>query len=250
MLVREIIVNALNELQVYSPGEQVTLIDLARGLQTLNVMLDSWSTENMSCFYVLEQQIVLVPSVAQYTIGPGGTIDTSQGGQRPIRLIDGPGSAYVQDSMGNNYPVAVVQKAQWNAIGNRVVTNSNFPDTIYYDPQFPTAFLNVFPVPNQNNTLFFDAYAQLSQFSSLDVDINLPPGYAEALQKNLALGLKPYFPIAVLDPQTVRLAAISKANIKRANSGTPITTYDGELVPSAPGTYNIYTDGYNANSRG
>ncbi len=249
MLVREIISDALNELQVYSPGEDIANVDMARGFQSLNTMLDSWSTENMTCFYILEQSITLVSGTAQYTIGPGGTIDTSQGGQRPIRIIESPGSAYVQDSQGNNYAMNVVNRSQWNSIGNRVITNSNFPDTLWYDPQYPTAYINVFPVPNQNNTLFFDSYAQLGQFQSIDMDINLPPGYAKALQQNLAIELKPMFPLAKLDDQTVRLAASAKANVKRANSGSSVSTYDGELVANAPGTYNIWTDSFNG-SRG
>jgi hypothetical protein len=212
-------------------------------------MLDSWSTENMTCFATLEQQITLRPGVAQYTIGPGGTIDTSTTGQRPIKLIGGPGSAYVQDNNGNNYPVSVVDRAQWNQIGNRIVTNSNFPDTLFYDPQFPTAFVNVFPVPNQAYVMYFDSYSQLLRFPSIDMDINLPPGYAKALQHNLAIELGPIYPTATLAKTTSDLARVAKANIKRANGDVMLASFDPELTPNAPGSYNIYLDAYNANSR-
>lgn len=248
MLVREIITAAFHELQVYAPDEDVSLVDLAKGFQALNVMLDSWSTENMTCFAVLEQTIALKPGVPQYTIGPGGTIDTSKSGQRPIKLIGGPGTAYIQDGQGNNYPVNVVNQAQWNAIGNRVVSNSNFPDTLFYDPQFPTAFVNVFPVPNQANTLFFDSYLQLQRFSSIDLDINLPPGYAKALQHNVAIELAPTYAVAKLSKTTTDLARFAKANVKRANGDSLLAQFDPELTPNAPGVYNIYTDNYSTNT--
>lgn len=248
MLVREIITAAFHELQVYATDEELALSDLAKGFQALNVMLDSWSTENMTCYATLEQSVTLVAGVAQYTIGPGGTIDTSQGNQRPIKLIGGPGGAYVQDAQGNNYPVSIVSQAQWNSIGNRVVTNSNFPDTVFYDPQFPTAYINVFPVPNQGNTLYFDSYQQLQRFASVDLDITLPPGYAKALQHNLAIELAPVYPVARLSKTTTDLARFAKANVKRANGDALLAQFDPELTPNAPGTYNIYTDNYSTNS--
>lgn len=245
MLVREIIVTALNELQVYGAGEDVAPVDMARGFQSLNVMLDSWSTENLACFATLEQSIVLKPTVSQYTIGPGGTIDTSQGKQRPIRLIEGPGAAYILDSNSNKFGVNVVPREKWNLIGNLTV-NSNVPDTIFYDAQFPTAFLNVFPVPNIGWTLYFDSYSQLAAMPSLDMDITLPPGYAKALGHNLAIELEPLFPSAKLSKITVALAATAKANIKRSNSQPIMATFDSEIVSKARGSYNIYSDGYSS----
>lgn len=248
MLVRSIIENSFHELKVYQPGDDIAQVDYARGFRSLNVMLESWSTENLACFCILEQSIVLQAGVAQYSIGPGGTIDTSQGNQRPIRIIEGPGAAYILDSNSNSYGVDVVTREEWNLIGNRVVTNSNFPDTLWYDPQFPTAYINVFPVPNQNNTLYFDSYSQLSNFKSLDLDINLPPGYSKALQHNLSLDLEPVYPTAKLSQRTVIAASEAKANVKRSNSRMILAKYDPELSARGPGAYNIYTDSYNPRS--
>lgn len=240
MLVRDIITSAFNELQLYAPGEQVTGADLARGFQSVNTMLDMWANEYLMCFCILEQSIVLQPGIAQYTMGPGGDVAF-----RPIKLIAGPGTAYVQDTNGNNYAVDVVTREVWNAIGNRVVSNSNFPDTIFYDAQFPIAYLNVFPVPNIAYTLYFDSDQELLAFPSIDMDINLPRGYSEALQRNLAIALEPMYPTARLSKSTIDLAAKAKANIKRSNSKTLLASFDSEIVSRGGATYNIYTDGYN-----
>lgn len=248
MLVRDIIENSFHELKVYQPGDDIAQVDAARGFRSLNTMLESWSTENLSCFCTLEQSIALVAGIPKYSIGPGGTIDTSQGNQRPIRLIEGPGAAYVQDGNGNNYSVDVIGRDEWNLIGNRVVTNSNYPDTIWYDPQFPTSYINVFPVPNANFTLYFDSYSQIMAFKSLDLDITLPPGYAKALQHNLSLDLEPIYPTAKLSQRTVIAASEAKANVKRSNKRTILAKYDPELS-RASNRYNIYTDGWNRSGR-
>lgn len=249
MTVRTIIVSAFNELQLYAPGEDIANVDIAKGFQSLNIMLDSWSNESLSTFCILEQSILLTPPTALYTIGPGGTgIDTSKGGQRPLRIIEGPGAAYIQDTNYNNYNVDVITRAEWNMIGNRTI-NSNIPNCIFYDPQFPLGQLNVFPEPNIGYTLFFDSYSQLARMPSIDVDIDLPPGYEKALQHNLAIELSSSYPIAKLSAQTVALAREAKANIKRTNSKILLSVYDPELITKATGSYNIYSDSYNATGR-
>lgn len=246
-LVREIIASSFHELQLYAPDEQVALVDIARGLRSLNTMIDSWSNEKLACVYTLEQTIVLQPGIAKYSIGPGGTIDTSKGGQRPLKLIEGPGAAYIQDTNSNNYLVDVITREKWNLIGNRTI-DSNIPDTLWYDPQYPTAYLNVYPVPNIGYNLYFDSDALLSTMPSVDVDINLPPGYSKAFQHNLAIELYPMYPGAVLAPSTVANAREAKANIKRTNSRSIVAVYDSELISKATGGYNIYSDSYNAAS--
>lgn len=243
MLVRQIIVSAFNDLQIYAPGETVNPVDMARGFETANMMLDTWSNEYLMCYAELEQALPLVPGISQYTLGPGGTLPF-----RPLKINTGPGTAYVQDTNGNNYGVNSVSREVWNLIGNRVISNSNFPDTIFYDAQFPVGFLNVFPVPNISYTLYFDSFQELSAFPGIDVDINFPRGYSEALFRNLAIALEPAYPTARLSRNTVDLAAKSKANIKRTNSKVLFALYDAELTPRGAAVYNIYTDGYNSST--
>lgn len=240
MLVREIITSALQELQLYAPGEQVAPVDIARGFQSANTMLDMWANDSLLCYATLEQSLVLVPGQAAYTLGPGGDLEF-----RPLRVKTGPGAAYIQDTNGNNYSVNVIAIEQWNAIGNRVISNSNFPDTAYFSAQFPVATINLFPVPNLAYTFFFDSHQELAAFPSVDVDIDFPRGYAEAVQRNLAIALEPFFPTARLSKQTKDLASKAMANIKRNNQRQLLAQYDIEIAARGTGTYNIYTDAYN-----
>src|SRR5579863_8507426 len=102
-------------LGVYGTSDTLSSGDAQLGLTTLTDMLDSWSNESLTTFATLEQSFVLVPGQQSYTIGTGGQINLT----RPIRILEGPGSAYVQDSNGNNYPMEVVPRDKWNQYTNR-----------------------------------------------------------------------------------------------------------------------------------
>lgn len=235
----DLIQDALEMLGEYAPGEPITAADAARGLSVMNDMLDSWSNESLTCFAILEQSLVFTPGLFSYTIGPGGAVN----GTRPISLISGPGSCYILDSNGNQYGVDVITREAWNSRGSRN-TNSNFPDVVFYDPQFPLGILNFDPIPNIGYTAYFDSYLQVSDFASLTTPLTLPPGYKLAVTSNLAVMLKPYFKASQIDPLVMQNAVNSKATIKRANIRQNTARYDPEILARAPGIYNIYVDGY------
>ena len=234
---QDLIQAAMEELGVYASGEVVTAADFSRGLWVLNGMLDSWSNESLFCYAIQETSFLLVPGQAAYTLGPGGQINAP----RPLRVLDGAGVAYIQDTNLNNYPVSVIPRDMWNQIGLRANT-SNIPDTMFFDPQFPLAIINIFPVPLLPYTMFFDAYLQLVDFATLTQVLSLPPGYQDAIQHNLAIRLKPFFKDAQIDPIIIELASQTKAAVKRNNIRSNVAGYDSEIVSRATPTYNIYRD--------
>lgn len=238
---QDMIQDALEMLGVYAPGETMTSADASRGLVRLNNMLDMWSNEALFCFAITEQSALLQVGVSLYTIGTGGTFNMT----RPLRLIEGAGAAYAQDSTGNNYLIAVVPRDQWNLIGNRSSSQtSNFPNTLFYDPQFPLGQINVYPTPNAAYTMFWDSYLQLSTFTALTTTVSLPPGYELAIKTNLAVQIKPYWSAAQLDPDVRLQASESKAAIKRTNMRSMVSRYDDEIVARGRSSYNPYTDNY------
>jgi hypothetical protein len=234
-----IVQDCLELLQVYAPGETISDADAQRTLSVLNDMLDVWSNLTLSCFTILEQSFPLVAGQQQYTVGPGGQIN----GQRPLKVLDGPGTAYVQDFNGNNYGVSVVARDQWNLYGNRSeLITSDFPDTLFYDPQYPLGIINVMPVPTINYTMFFDSYSQLGDLSSLTAILSLPPGYKRAITTNLAVSVKPYFKTGQLDPLIIAEAMKTHGDIKRTNMRPNVAVMEPELVSRAQISYNPYTD--------
>jgi hypothetical protein len=232
--------DALMKIGAYAPGEIIDDADAELALNTADTMLDSWSTESLSCFATIEQSIVLIPTIAQYSVGPGGAIN----GTRPIRLKTDPGAAYLLDNNGSRYLVQVVEdQSRWNLLTGNTQVDANVPLYIFLDPQYPLAQLRVWPVPNQNWTLYFGSFQQLTDFSSISGAFSFPPGYKKAIQDCLAVELWPYFYKGEAPPQILlSLAATSKGNVKRSNIKECIAIYDPELVSRGGGTYNVYTD--------
>lgn len=238
---RDLIQGAFEAIQVYAPGERALDADVGRGFSTLNQMIDSWSNESLTCYAILEQSAPLTVGQTSYTIGPGGNFNMT----RPIRLITGPGAAYLMDTNNNRYPVSVIPRDQWNQIWNLVAVTSNLPDTIFYDPQWPLGVINVFPQPNTSGvTLFWDSYLQLAEFPDLNSALSLPPGYEKAIQLNLGLDLAPYYPTANITPALAQMASVSKGNVKRSNIRPNVALYDRELSRGGGRPYNIYSDTY------
>jgi hypothetical protein len=235
----DIIQDALELLGVYSPGDTVSDADAQRSLTTLSDMMDVWSNESLACFAWLTQTFVMVNNKFQYTVGPGGDID----GPRPLRVSDSPGAAYILDNNQNRYLMDVVDQLKWN-LDTTAVANSDLPDHLFYDPQFPLGIINIWPTPSGSAgyTCSFLSYLQLSEFTSLSDPFSLPPGYKRAITTNLCMSLKPYFTSAVLDPDIRLEAATTKAAVKRNNMRTQIAVFDPELVSRGNSVYNIYTD--------
>lgn len=234
---------AFQAIQVYAPGEVCQQADLARGFVRLNQMIQSWSNEDLTTFAILEQSGPLVPGVTEYPIGPG-VPGPGFNMTRPIRVIYGPGAAYLLDGNNNRYSVRVVPRDEWNLIWNLVSTTSNLPSTMFYDPTYPIAKIKVWPKPNQGGiTLFWDSYLPLVEFNSLSQTVNLPPGYEKAIEENLALDLVPYYPTAVVTDRFVRMAAASKGNVKRSNTREVNALTDFPIRGNTR-PYNIYSDTY------
>lgn len=239
---QDIAQDAVEKIGVYAAGETINANDGARILGVANNMLDSWSIENLTCFAILEQSTVLTAGKITYTIGTSGGADLNM--QRPTKLISGPGAAYVVDSTNNRYPVDVIPQDEWNRIWNLVNTNSTWPTTLFYDPQFPLGKLNVYPSPNQGgNTLYWDSYLPLTAFASLGASFSMPPGYQLAIVDCLAERIWRYFKPSSLPipPDIVRDATRSKGNIKRINTRENLMVLDPALS-SRGKAYNVYSD--------
>ena len=241
----DIIQEALESIGAYGSGETMTSADASRGLTILNNMLDEWSNNSLTTYAINEQSVTFTPGDFQYTIGPDPSADVV--GPRPLRIIATPGSAYVLDFNGNQYGMDVITQAEWNMRGSRN-TDSNFPDVLFYDPQFPLGILNFDPMPNIGYTAYFDSYIQFSEFGGLTGTLSLPPGYEIAIKRNVALEFLPFWGTGGLDQRAMdrleRSAARTLASVKRTNIRLKTSNFDPEILSKAPGIYNIYNDSY------
>lgn len=233
----DLLQDALSEIGVYSPGQTLTDADLQAGFRVGNRMVDQWSNERLMLYEIQERSFTLTPGTNQYTIGTGGTINTT----RPLAITQ----AYIRDTGNNRYLMNILPRDKWNQIGN-VSSNitSQIPTSLFYDPQYPLGVINVFPTPLVAYPLFYDNALQLTQFASVTTSITLPPGYEAAIVHNLAVQLGPYFRDSAVSQDVKDLAAEAKATIKRTNLPEIIANYDPYLLPRPAMTYNIFRDGY------
>ncbi len=241
-----LIQSSLEELGVYAPGQSMNAADAARGLYQFNKFLDYLSNQSLACFCILEQSFTLQVGVTKYTIGTGGMINQI----RPLKLIEGPGAAYLTDTNSNNYDVNVVSRDIWNQISNRGTTIvSDIPDTLFYDPQYPLGVINIWPSPTMAYKVYFDSYQQLGNLANLYANLSFPPGYELAIQTNLAVLIGPFFKTALVSQDIKDQAKESKKIIKRLNTRSNQAQFDSELNSNSNSLYNIFSDGYGNTGR-
>jgi hypothetical protein len=65
----DLILGALRFINVYAPGEALDSADSDDALETLNDLLDSWSTDQASIFASVENILTFTPGQYQYTVG-------------------------------------------------------------------------------------------------------------------------------------------------------------------------------------
>lgn len=233
--VSQIITRAGQALGYTGRGEVLSAADANDGLSTFNGMLDSWSGEGLASYANQTITHSLAIGTQSYTIGSGGTINTT----RPDNIVQ----AWITDFSSLDFPMSVVPQNQWNDIVMKGNT-SQIPQVLFYDPQYPLGIVYVFPTPLIGYTLKFNAILQQSTFSSLPMTITSPPGYERAYILNLALEMiTAGFPCMLPDKEYVRLvenASEAKANIKRKNIKDVVAEYDGELSGVVP--YNVFND--------
>lgn len=204
---------------------------LADGLEALNAMTDAFSIERLMIYQILEENFSLVASTASYTIGSGGTFNTT----RPVKIEN----AFIRDSGNNDYPVTIIHNETYDAFTLKT-SDANYPEYLYYDPQYPLGKIYLYPTPNTTYTLYINSWKQLQSFASGATTVALPPGYEDMLAYNLAVRIAPEY--GVQAPQLVmKLATDTKAQIKRHNT-VPVllSVSDVAMLGGQGGRSNIY----------
>ena len=227
-----IVDRAMRLIGALESGESATATEGADVLIALNSMIESWQTERLYVYALVDTALTLTPSDGSYTVGPTGNFNLTP---RPSKIEN----IFIRDS-DIDYPITLVDQDRWFAIPDKTVT-SDIPEFAYYEPTLATGTLLLWPIPNSANSLHLVTWTTLGTLSTLGTTVTLPQGYERALTYNLAVEIAPEFGKEV--SQTVMQSAIeSKANIKRANQrGMIAYTELGVLLN--PGRTDIYSGG-------
>lgn len=207
---RDIINKSLKLIGVLAQGESGTADQLADGLESLNDMLESWSTENLIIHKEVTEDFSLVAAQQTYTMGTGGDFNTT----RPVEIIN---MTWQDDSVSPvlELPIEVITQKIWKYTQLKG-TSSNIITHAYVNYGDSLVTLKFWPVPSAARKVSITAQKVLTTYTSLSTAIALPPGYLRALKYNLALEVAPEYGVDA-SPRVDRIASLAKSNIKRQN---------------------------------
>jgi len=205
--VRDLVTRALRVATIVGAGEVPDADDAADALLSLNLMLDAWQAERLYVFAVVERLGTLVAGTATYTVGAGATFNVP----RPQRIE----WAYTRDSQNYDRDVDVVPDQVFAAISLKSLGNV-FPTVLWYETAYPLGVIHLWPLPPAGLVLHFGAWTVLSEYTSLNDAVSLPPGYEDAIVFSLAERICPEYGKAV-SPDLMKQAINARANIQQDN---------------------------------
>lgn len=219
------IVSALGKIQVLGIDANITAQEAADGLYDLNSMLDAWGIERLLVYQVLQSSYSWTANASSKTIGSGGDFSAS----RPIKISQQ--GNFFRDTSNLDYPVVTLPRVLYDPIPQKSATGS-IPEYLYFDDNFPTRTLYVYPVPDQTLTLYLNSWKALQTFSGLTTAISLPPGYQAAIEWNLAIWSAPRYGAAakIAAKDLEKQAALLKTAIKGINTPNLISQVDPALM--------------------
>ena len=188
-------------------------------LAELNTMMESWGTERLMCYQILENSTALTASTVSYTIGTNGAFAVA----RPTKIVD---PCFIRDASGYDTPVKLIDVETYGRIVDKDA-GFTVPTSLYYDYGYSTtstATIYVYPAPSASLNLHINSWRQLQSFANVSTTVLLPPGYQLTIESNFAVHLA-----AGLTPISVELARIardSKAALKSINMPDTIMKLD------------------------
>jgi hypothetical protein len=111
----------------------------------------------------------------------------------------------------------------------------------YYNPTFPLATLDLWPIPTSSDLEGAVYWPQgVSEIATLNTTVSVPPGYRRMIVKALSVELCPSYGKQV-DPLLLEQATDAKEIVKRANKRMVDMSFEpAALVGTGKSSYDIY----------
>lgn len=241
---QSLITSALDTLGVYAVGEALSASDATDGLRRLNGMMSAWKIQTQTIPAIQRSVFDITANVGTYTIGPGATFNTI----KPQAIL----AASIllnASSPAVEVPTAILTDQVYAGLAIKGQTSTQWT-AIWYNPTFVTSgygTIVLWPIPTTaDNDLVLYMQTPLTEFADLTTQYQIPDGYQEAIELNLALRLALPHARPISD-DLKREARSALANIKRHNTKMSDLANDAIVASYGVGRwgYNIETDGYN-----
>lgn len=237
---RDVITDALYELNVYGREQSIAAADEQFALRKLNAILNMWEARSVFAYNQNYALYTLTPNHQPHTIGPSAADFAVT--SRPVRIEN---AAIV--IAGASSPVDIPLKIRdddWWA-GQRVKSiTSTIPTSLYYSPDFPNGSLYLWPIPTQANGLRLETWVTVGQVTDITADFVAPPGYKLAITLTLAEHIAGPFG-ATLTPLQSQMAVRARSAVQGLNATSPrVASADwGTRGKSRGGGFNYLTGG-------
>jgi hypothetical protein len=197
---RTIITRAMQKIGVLVKSEPPSADEADDALASLNALIASWSNDSLNVYARTWENFPL-SAAASYTIGTGGTFNTT----RPMDIIE----AHVR-SGSIDYPLGIITDEAYNSISYKNL--SGIPEFLNYSNAYPLSIIRLYPI-DTSQTLYILSEKAVTGFATLDTAFSLPDGWERALIYNLALELAPEYQQQP-DPSVVKIAGESLGAIR------------------------------------
>lgn len=209
--------------------------NVALALRFLNDMLDSWSTEELTIYDIIEGLVTLTNGTAQYVMGPGSLSGVTT---RPVIIED----ISIVSTENITYPVRIIGVDQWSKIAYKPAVGR--PEVCYVDYSSAVVNLNFYTVPTFTGDVAHVWYGnQLAQFTTLTQVLSAPPGFQLAYKLGLAVMLCNAYGRDV-PPALSKAYYEAKKNVRNLNNQPKILSTDIPVSNGGPSWYSIYSDQY------
>lgn len=178
----QLIVSSLELLGVKAEEEELTAVELERGLRWLNIMLKAWEVDGVMAWTETEGSFALVQSDRDYVFGSGGTFTTVPVDILDVRINRG----------GNDLSMTRLSKADYNAMPNK--TSEGYPTQYMYDRQRDGGTFYVWPAPDATGgTIYLTYRRRIMDMDASSNSFDVPQEWYMALVYGLADQLAPVF---------------------------------------------------------
>lgn len=219
-----LITGSMRLIGAIATGETPTAAEINDGINTLNDLLENWSTQNLAVYDSATQTFATVAGQAVYTIGSGGNWNTT----RPVRIAD---DTYCTFN-GVDFPVTMIGQGEYDMIGLKTQQQPIIEKMLYVNDN-PLGIITLWPVPSGIVNITINADRVLVAVTDQSTVMTFPPGYLLPMRYHLGILLAPDYG-RTISTEIASVAASSFAAIKRANKIRRVATFDGALVDSGP----------------
>lgn len=217
---RKLGTSTLRLLNVVQAGQAPNDDDLRIAVQSLGVLIDSWSNDRLAVHKMLPLYFALVAGQKEYTMGPGGDWNVT----RPMRIEQAYlsyGASLVNGTITltrttNDIPIDILTAHEYADVAMKNMPLS-IQTAMYDNGDYPLRKLSFYPVPSTNAVVTLWMWQPLINIDDLDGEITFPPGYERALKFNLAVELAAEFGKS-LTQEIVDSAQDSWSKLRRLNS--------------------------------